>query len=289
MVEYLIGNFMVSSGMMTQEEYEKVLSKLESKRARLGLIAVNEGLLTVKQADEINFLQTVKDKRFGDIAVEKGLLTEEQVAGLLDKQGNEYLTFIQTLVDEGIVGFEEIDAVIKGYQIENGFSDDEIEVIKNADMDGIVKMYIPKDMAEYYQIALLAVKTFIRCVDRHVYIDHARFENTYNAVKPVSQELDGKDGIVSAIADNDGGMCKAASIFGRLELEELDEDVQDACGELLNCINGLYASLMSQDNVILELLPPELVDEKSVEDCFVLPISVCGKKLDFIVTKSAWR
>ncbi len=289
MVEYLIGNFMVSSGMMTQEEYEKVLSKLESKRARLGLIAVNEGLLTVKQADEINFLQTVKDKRFGDIAVEKGLLTEEQVAGLLDKQGNEYLTFIQTLVDEGIVGFEEIDAVIKGYQIENGFSDEEIEVIKNADMDGIVKMYIPKDMAEYYQIALLAVNTFIRCVDRHVYIDHARFENTYNAVKPVSQELDGNDGIVSAIADNDGGMCKAASIFGRLELEELDEDVQDACGELLNCINGLYASLMSQDNVILELLPPELVDEKSVEDCFVLPISVCGKKLDFIVTKSAWR
>lgn len=291
MVEYLIGNFMVESGLMTRDEFDKVLEIQDKVRVKLGLLAVEEGLMTVKQADEVNFLQTVQDKRFGDIAVEKGFLTEEQVATLLKKQGNEYLSFVQTLVDEGIIGIGEMDAVIHGYQIENGFLNEQIESIKRADMESIVRMMIPEEAAKYIPHALLAVKMVIRAVDRHAYVGKAYIADSLETVKPVTQKLDGKDGFDTAIAEGDGGMCKAASIFGRYELTELDEDVQDACGEILNCLNGMYVSMLSQKDIELELMPPELCDNRIFQNdkIFVLPIYMGNEWFNFIITDNEWR
>lgn len=292
MVEYLIGNFMVESGMMSKNEFKKVLEIQDKVRVKLGLLAVEEGLMTVKQADEVNFLQTVQDKRFGDIAVEKGFLTEEQVGNLLKKQGNEYLSFVQTLVDEGIIGIGEMDAVIRGFQIENGFEDAQIEALKKADTDAIIKMYIPEDASEYLAHAMLAVKMITRAIDRHAYIGRAYITDSFDAVCPVSQKFDGVGGRDTAISDIEGGMCKAASVFGRLEMTELDEDVQDACGEILNCLNGMYVSMMSQKkDVELELLPPELRESSTFSNdrIFVMPIYMGDNSFNFVVTENEWR
>lgn len=291
MVEYLIGNFMVESGLMTKDEFDRVLEIQDKVRVKLGLLAVEEGLMTVKQADEVNFLQTVQDKRFGDIAVEKGFLTEDQVTMLLNKQGNEYLSFVQTLVDEGIIGIGEMDAVIHGYQIENGFSDEQIEAVKKADMESIVRMMIPEEASRYIQHALLAVKMVIRTIDRHAYIGKAELADTFDAVMPVTQKLEGENGFDTAISEGRDGMCKAASIFGRLELSELDEDVQDACGEILNCLNGMYVSMLSREDVELELLPPILCESHTFQndEIFVLPIYMGNEQFNFIITDNEWR
>lgn len=291
MVEYLIGNFMVESGLMSKSEFNKILEIQDKVRVKLGLLAVEAGFMTVKQADEVNFLQTVQDKRFGDIAVEKGFLTENQVEELLKKQGNEYLSFVQTLVDEGIIGIGEMDAVIRGYQIENGFDDEQIESLKKADTEAIVRMYIPDEAQDYFSHALLAFRMVLRCIDRHAYVGKASIVNTFDASFPVSQKLDGISGRDTAITDGNGGMCKAASIFGRLEMTELDEDVQDACGEILNCLNGMYVSMMSQKDIELELLPPELHKSSTFqnEGIFVLPIYLGDKCFYFVATEKEWR
>lgn len=291
MVEYLIGNFMVNSRLMTAEEFQHIVDIQDKVRARLGLIAVSEGIMSIRQADEVNFLQTIMDKKFGDIAVEKGFLTEKQVETLLNKQGNEYLSFIQTLVDEGIIEIDEVDAVMKGFQMENGLTDEQIEIVKSADLEKIVKMFIPTEGFSYADIVTIAVKTMIRCVDRHAYVGSGYVCDSYDAIMPVTQKLEGEGGIISGIADGEGGMCKAASIFGRLEMTELDEDVQDACGEILNCLNGLYASALSKKGIELELLPPEPSADVTfrAEQIFVIPIYIVGQRFDFFVTKNEWR
>ena len=76
MVEYILGNYLVGSGKLTEEQLEVVVGQLDKIRVKLGLIAVAEGMMTLAQADEVNRLQSVMDKRFGDIAVEKGYLTD---------------------------------------------------------------------------------------------------------------------------------------------------------------------------------------------------------------------
>lgn len=292
MVEYLIGNFMVNAKLMSEAQFERILQIQDSVRVKLGLLAVSEGLLTVKQADEINFLQTIKDKRFGDIAVEKGYLNDEQIGMLLRKQGNEYLTFIQTIVDEGIVGLDEVDNVVKGFQLENGFTDEQMQVIKNADPIEIIEMFIPDVSEDYRKLALLAVKTVIRNIDRHAYVGQGRVLNSFEAISPVSQRIDGVPGVTTGFSDGDGGMCRAASIFGRYEFTELDEDVQDACGEVVNCINGLYVSDVSmEEGIELELMPPELHESTTIDsdELFILPIYIENKQINFWVMPEEWR
>lgn len=71
--------------VITKEQLDEVISKMENVRAKLGFIAVSEGILTKEKAEEINILQTQKDAKFGDIAVEEGYITKEQLEDMLNK------------------------------------------------------------------------------------------------------------------------------------------------------------------------------------------------------------
>ena len=84
MFDQIFGNYLVSAGTITKEQFMDVLESEGKIRVKLGLIAVAEKLMTEEQADEVNKLQSIMDRRFGDIAVEKGYLTDEQVVVIND-------------------------------------------------------------------------------------------------------------------------------------------------------------------------------------------------------------
>jgi len=109
MVEYILGNYLVETGKITKEQLAQTLADQDTVRVKLGLIAVAEGMMTLEQTAEVNRLQALMDQRFGDIAVQKGYLTDEQVGKLLKKQGNAYLTFIQTMVDSQLLDMEDVN------------------------------------------------------------------------------------------------------------------------------------------------------------------------------------
>lgn len=292
MVSYLLGNYMVEEGLMTKEQLKHMISVQEKVRVKLGLIAVSEGILTLDQADTINRIQQVMDKRFGDIAIEKGYLTEAQVAGLLKMQGNEYLTFAQTLVDEGIVTMNKLQTVLKDYQVENGFTNTEMEAIKSGDVEKIVPLFLPQGADEYQEALAIVLKTLVRCIDRNAYPIGGRLVDSAELVMPVTQELTGTEYWKTGIAEADGGMCALASIFAREEYSEINEDVQDAAGEFLNCVNGLFATAKSRQNVALELMPPEFGESGPVSgaEILLMPFGICNKKVNFVVTnKKGWR
>ena len=292
MVGYLLGNYMVDEGIMTAEQLSQVISKQEEIRVKLGLIAVSEGMLTLDQADAINRMQQVMDKRFGDIAVEKGYLTESQVGSLLKMQGNEYLTFAQTLVDEGIVTMDKLHTILKNYQVENGFTNTELEAVKSGDADKIVPLFLPRGAEEYQEVVTVALKTLVRCIDRHAYPMCGKLANVFDLEKPVSQELIGKESWKVGFADEEGGLCSLASMFAKEEFVVVNEDVQDAVGELLNCISGLFATAEGNKGIVLELMPPELGESGPVSgnDILVMPFGICNTTVNFVVTnKKGWR
>lgn len=86
MFSQLFGKYLVDNKVITKEQLDEVISKMENVRAKLGFIAVSEGILTKEKAEEINILQTQKDAKFGDIAVEEGYITKEQLEDMLNKQ-----------------------------------------------------------------------------------------------------------------------------------------------------------------------------------------------------------
>lgn len=289
MVEYMIGNYLVENGKITKDQFQRVLEKQNSVRVKLGLIAVEEGLMTIEQADEVNTLQAVMDMRFGDIAVEQGYLTEEQIGKLLKLQGNTYLTFIQALVNEYLVTMEEIDWLLNDFKRINGYSNSEMEDIKSDDVNRILPLLLPEEAKRYEEIIGTAVRTLIRLVDRNTYLGRAVMVDSMPSEDLVSQALAGENGVVDCFSERDGGLLKVCSVFGREEFERLDMDSLDAAGELLNCINGLYASNLSRQGIFLELMPPEYQAVKAtIKDGSIcrIPVFVGNCGLYFTVAET---
>lgn len=287
MVEYILGEYLVETGKISKEQLDTVVGQLDKVRVKLGLIAVAEGMMTTEQADEVNRLQSVMDKRFGDIAVEKGYLTDEQIGNLLKAQGNTYMTFVQSLINEGMVKLEEIDSIIEGFRVKNSFSRMDVEILKSDDPDVVVPLFLTPETLKYQDIIGVAVRTIIRCIDRHVYIGKATLNGNAELMLASMQKVEGEKGFTSAFMEQNGGLVRLASIFGQEEFNSMDDDALDAACEFLNCVNGLYASACSQKGEALELMPPEMVTD-SMEitgNICSIPVYVNNKKMLFIVAE----
>lgn len=285
MVEYILGNYLIQSGKLTNEYFNGIIGKLDKVHVRLGIIAVAEGMMSIEQADEVNQLQSVVDKRFGDIAIEKGYLTEAQISNLLKAQGNTFMTFIQALVNEGFINLREIDNILEAFRIENSFSKSDMEILKRDDTDVVIPLFLTPETLKYQEIISIAIRTIIRCIDRHVYIGKAALLNEVELHNASMQLVDGENGFVSAFAEKNGGLLELASIFGQEQFSYINDDSLDAAGEFLNCINGLYASALSQKGEILELMPPKLVagSDKITGQLCSIPIFIKNKQFDFII------
>jgi len=289
MVEYILGNYLVETGKISKEQLSKALTKQDSVRVKLGLIAVAEGMMTLDQTSEVNRLQALMDMRFGDIAVQKGYLTEEQVSKLLKKQGNTYLSFVQALVDSDYLDMEDVDLVVNSFRLINGYNNSEMDALKSDEPERIVPLFMPEDGRQFTDIISTALKTIIRLIDRHAYIGRAEMVTAFPAKDMISQSLEGKDGIICCLSEGNGALLKVCSIYGQEEFEQLDADSLDAAGELLNCINGLYASGLSREGKFLELTPPDYSDvtAKAKADICKVPVFVGDKRFYFTVAELA--
>lgn len=289
MVEYILGNYLVETGKISKEQLVQTLEKQDSVRVKLGLIAVAEGMMTLEQTAEVNRLQALLDQRFGDIAVQKGYLTDEQVGKLLKKQGNTYLSFIQALVDSEYLDMEDVDLVVNSFRLINGYSNSEMDALKSDDAERIVPLFIPEEAKQFTGIISTAVKALIRLIDRHIYIGKAEMAGSFPSKDMVSQSMEGTNGLVSCLSEGNGALLQVCSVFGQEDFPQLDLDALDAAGELLNCINGLFASGQSRDGHFLELMPPDYTDvtAKAKTEICKVPVYIGEKKFYFTVAELA--
>lgn len=292
MVEYILGNYLVETGKLTEEQLETVVAKQDETRVKLGLLAVSEGIMTIEQAEKVNQLQSTMDKRFGDIAVEQGYLTDEQIGNLLKKQGNAYLSFAQALVDAGYLNMQELDEMLDGFQKANSFSKSDMEDLKSDEPERIVALYIPNDAMAYKDVIGVLIRTLIRCVDRHAYMGKAIVQDgitvekgAFQRIADFTSPIEGVTELETGFVEESGALHDIASAFCKMEDLD-DEDLLDAAGEFLNCVNGLYASGISREGIDSELMPPVIFNsEKTYTEKGICKIPVClkNKKSFFVV------
>ncbi len=160
-----------------------------------------------------------------------------------------------------------------------------MEILKRNDTDVVIPLFLTNETLQYQDIISIAIRTIIRCIDRHVYIGKASLLNGITLHNASVQLVDGENGFVSAFAEKDGGLLELSSIFGQEQFSYINDDSLDAAGEFLNCINGLHASALSQKGDILELMPPQLVSgsAKITGQVCSIPIFIKNKQFDFIV------
>ncbi len=286
MLDRLLGKYMVEKGILTKDQLRQVYHLQETNRAKLGVIAVSEKLMSIAQAEQVNAMQATVDKRFGDIAVEKGYLTESQVGRLLELQGNSYLAFAQACIDQGFLTMERIVAIEDEFRREYGFGESALNALKEGDIEKIVPGFIESENAVIKKMFAMGVKNMYRLVDNHIYIGKAYTVTSIRDEVISLQKFHGDENATVAILGKADDLQKMAIAYTKEDFIETDEDALDAICELINCINGLYASERSRDNVKIELEPPVFRTafcEASGAEMIVMPVYISGGTVKYLI------
>ena len=287
MFDRIIGKYLLEKGRLTKEQLSIAYDIQESRRAKLGVIAVSEKLMTVAQAEEINALQATMDKRFGDLAIERGYITEIQCGYLLSLQQNEFMTFTSALVEKKIMTLEEVDSMISEYQQEKQFTDEQMTILKNCDVDMIVPMFTDSDDEEYNAIFRYGIKNIYRLVDTHLSIGNAYTVGNVKAECVAYQSFSGDVTATVALIGKNADLQKMAKSYTKEEFIETEEDALDAMCELINCINGLYATDRSKKGKKIDLEPPYFLTkfgEIDADEVKVMPVYCAGAEVLLVVS-----
>ncbi len=286
MIASIIGHYLVDIGQITREQLHDLLKEHHKVRVKLGLIAVSEGLMTQEEAERVNRLQAIMDMRFGDIAVEERYLTEEQVESLLKKQGNAYLAFAQALENQHIIKMEQLEQLVMDFQCDNHYTASDMEALKSDDMDRILALYLPKAGERYEKIVGIALKAIMRLVDQDVWVKSACLVSSWESDKGSFQRVEGKSAFSCGLVGRADNLAPMAGVFGQEHFMAVDEDALDAVGEMVNCINGLIATKLSEKEEGLELCPPYFfmkIGGIESKELLVISMEILERAVDFVI------
>lgn len=286
MFSQFLGHYLVQNDLITAEQFSSCMDYIRQNRVKLGLIAETEGLLTHAQANELNQLQMQTDKRFGDLAVEKGYLTETDVKYLLGRQGNPYLIFVQALEENNFLTRDEINDAIENFKTANGLTDEVVQAIQNGDIEKMLPAFVDVDNDKYIALIGLTLRNIVRFVSSYIRIEKGSFASSLSSRYIVYQHTTGDfDGFLGFTCDDDS-ILTIAENFGKEKFAKVDEDALDSVCEFTNCVNGLYATELSYQNITIDMLPPEFYFDVTVKDkgdFFILPLYINGGKTNLIV------
>lgn len=280
------GNYLVEKNKISQSQYDDIMVQNQKTRVKLGLIAVSEKLLTTRQAEEINDIQRKLDRRFGDIAIEKGYLLAEEVTHLLNLQGNPYLQFVQVCTENNILTLQEIETYLEEYKNANGFSSSDIDALKSGDIDRIVAVFVNTDKPILSECISLAIRNIVRFISNNILLKKAYIVNEYSFGSLASQKMVGSYDIFIGLASKDNELLEIANPFAKEKFTRMDEDAFDSVCEFINCINGLYASKLSHEDIHIDMTPPLFYVEKGISsngEICVVPIIINGVQTDLLV------
>ena len=286
MFSQLFGNYLIEKEIIKKEEYAAAIQKQLSVRVKLGTIAIAEGLLTEEEVDTINKLQMQFDKRFGDIAIEKGLLTLEQIGDLLDKQGNPYMQFIESLTECTKLSAAVLDKTLSAFQKEKGFSEADMTALKNDNLDSLIPIFAFSAKPHVTELAGLVVRNINRFITRNFYIGKIKHVDSFDYCNLAGQKTVGNDDIYLAFADadNNGAFTMLASNFSGEEHTEADGNAFDAVCEFINVNSGLYASELSKKDIDLDMEPVFAYKDQTVKgDFYVLPIYLEDYQINLLI------
>ena len=290
MFTQLFGKYLVDEGVITSDENRAIHEQMNQTRVKLGTIAVADGLMNQQQVEEINHLQTQKDKRFGDLAIEAGYLTEAQLDAMLSKQGNASMKFYQLLNENKNISMEDIESKVKGFQKSYGFTDNELEAIKNDDYATLMTFFAMVRDKLITDLAGLVMRNLTRFVSGDFYFGRMKRSTDYSYNIIAGQKAFGENAIYlgfAASGDTEGivelakGYAKGVTLSG-------SEEVYDALCEFANLNNGLLSSELSKHDEFSDMNPPQVFLRQQITGtAYVMPIYIKDKQLDMVISTDA--
>lgn len=286
MFTQLFSNFLVKKGVITEQDSQKFQSEIQGTRLKLGELAVKEGLLTLEQAEELNNLQTQQNKRFGELAIEKGYLTNEQLDNLFKMQGLSANKYHQILCDNGFSNKTIIEN-LDDFRKELGFTNEELEYLRNDDYNKIVQLFAPSADECVSKLSAIVINNICRFVTTDFYMEPMKKADEKDYSIFMCQKNTGYRNVYLGIAAGDsfdGIMNMAKAFAGDVPITTSDE-AYDAICEFNNVSNGLLATEMSEQSKELDMEASEVyLNQKAVGRMYIIPVFVKGSRVEIIIS-----
>lgn len=281
----LFGKYLINKKILNDVQLQSIRKEQSRTRVKLGVIAVAEKLLTEKQAEEINRKQALMDKRFGDIAIEYGFLTLEDVAHLLDQQGNPYMQFVQIATERGYMTLAQIEDALSQYQEEHHFSEETMSGIKNGDLDAIIPAFVHED--EVKEAAGVAIRTLNRLISTDLWMGDSYMTEQLTCDRLACQDMEGDLEMTIGLAGMGNSLLTVADAYAGESFQTVDMDALDSVGEVVNIIDGLFATALSEKGMENMLLPPAYFDSETTlqgKEFAVIPLEISQKPVMLVIS-----
>ncbi len=286
----LFSNYLVGQSVITIEQRDSFQEELLKTRVKLGTIAVAEGMLTEEQTEEINHQQTLQDRRFGDIAIELQYLTQAQVTDLLGRQGDVAMKFFQLLGDNVGLSMETVTEHLNGFQKANGFTDEELEAVKKDDFESIIPLFATVRDTTITDLAGLVMRNLTRFVTNNFYFGRMKKATEYSYSMLAGQKSVGDSNIFlgfSATSELDG-IIRLAKDYAKTVTISSSDEVYDAVCEFANLNNGLFDSVLSDDDIFIEMVPPEVYLNQQISgNAYYMPVYIDDTEFDLVISTDA--
>lgn len=282
MLNRLFGNYLVEKGKLTSEQLNILLPVEKEFKAGVEIIAIILKAMTPTAVRELTNSIDKEIEHFGETAVNQGLLTDYKLDELLAYQSNNFMKFVQLLVDHDYVSYESINHEIDEFQQRKELNDVQLSALIHDDLDQCISIFVPLKSPQLKELTKTLVQTMRRLIDRDVYLDNAYTAHSIQLDKYACQMIIGDLRMKFYISASNDGLLAIANHFTGDTYATVTEDALDSVGEFINCVNGLFATNMSYDNISVDMNSPEYAMEGpfiSNETLYVIPMHANGYSL----------
>jgi CheY-specific phosphatase CheX len=189
------------------------------------------------------------------------------------------MKFAQLLINNGHTSLSEINRLISDFQTERGFGNAQLSSLIHDDLEQCVNIFVPLKSLALKTLVRTIVRTMKRMIDSDAYLDKAYVTKTIQLDKYASQMIIGDMRIKVYMTAPDNGLLGIANYFTGDIYEEVTDDALDNVSEFINCINGLYATDLSYEDVSVDMNSPEYSLEGpliSNSKVYVIPMHANG-------------
>jgi len=279
MLNRLFGNYLVEKGKLTSEQLDTLLPVKMQFNAEVEVIAIVTKVMTPAAVLELSESIDKENEHFGEAAVNAGLITDNKLDDLLAYQSNNFMKFIQLLVDKEYLSYRDINHELNAFQQKNEFDDEQLNALIDDDLEQCINIFVQLENPALKELTKTLVQTFRRLIDRDIYLEKAIAAPSVQLDKCASQMIVGDMRIKVYISAPGDDLLAIANHFTGDTYDTVTEDALDSVGEFINCVNGLFATNMSYEGMSLDMNSPEYSIEGpfiSNETLYVIPMHVNG-------------
>lgn len=267
MFNQYFGNYLLNKGFITPNQLFQALHYGHSTRVKLGVLAVDADLMTALQVEEVHNLQRVKDKKFGELALTQGYLTAAQVEQLLATQSKGHLTLIQAITDKEYMTLASIEKALADFRMEYKITDKasltSIPMDEDTELRKLLDFSQAGDKTDLlYSYAGLALRNIVRFLNDTPFILPSVVDQDQTGKWIASQQIIGDTNLTVDLIMDEQTVLAAANRFSGETLTHVDEMALDSIGEFLNVHNGVFCSVLSTNDLKVDLQPQVILKQE---------------------------